>query len=172
MRTASTIAAALLLMAIGTSDVSTQATRTTEQTVVEVTARSARALVGQTIVVAVRVRGARNVGSVPFTLFYDPALLEYVPSSAREGRFLRQRGASTVFLATPSSWFDAIIVGHSRLGSGPGASGRGILCTLRFKVIAPGTSSLSLGRAKVLDPSAASQPAVFVGTEITTRSHR
>src|SRR5262245_37457258 len=60
-----------------------------------------RPSVGSQVVVLVRIQNADSVASVPFTLRFDPRILEFVQGAAVEGDFLRQDGAQTVFIAAP-----------------------------------------------------------------------
>ena len=126
---------------------------------------------GATVTVTVRIKRARNVGSVPFTLLYDPAILEFVSSTSHEGGFLGQNRATTTFLAQPGplSRGGGIVVGLSRLDPEHGAGGEGVLCRLTFKAIAPGQSSLTFNRAVLLDPRAQPLAAGFTGTTIRVR---
>lgn len=131
--------------------------------------------VGSLLRVRVDVRGARQVGSIPFTLSYDPSILEFVPSGSSEGNFLRQGGAATSFLAVPGVGRDgrsAVIVGLSRLGGGNGASGSGLLCEVAFRVLSPGSSPLTFVRADALSPAARPLGARFVGSSVQARRVR
>jgi len=133
---------------------------------------STRPQVGSVIKVRVEVRGARQVGSVPFSLAYDPAILEFIPGSATEGSFLRKGGAATSFLAqggTDREGRTTVVVGLSRLGAGSGASGSGVLCELAFRVRAPGAAPLTFVRARALSPSARPMEARFVGASLHAR---
>ena len=68
---------------------------------VRATVSTPRAVVGSQVVVQIRIRGASDVGSVPFTLQFDPAILEFDGVASTEGDFLRKDGAQTIFLASP-----------------------------------------------------------------------
>lgn len=131
-----------------------------------------RPTVGTTFNVYVRIRGAENVGSVPFTLLYDPALVQFISAESREGGFLRRDGSSTSFLAvggsTPAG-STGVIVGLSRLRPDVGVRGKGILCKLTFRARAPGSCRLSFQRASALDPKASPLAARFEGTVIDVR---
>ncbi len=131
--------------------------------------------VGETFAVLVKIRGAAGIGSVPFTLLYDPSLLEFLPESSAEGRFLDKDGTATSFLAASGprpGGTTGVIVGHSRLRADRGASGRGTLCRLAFRVKAPGLASFVFSRAAVLDPAALPVEAAFKGTSVTLRPGR
>jgi len=130
---------------------------------------------GGTITVTVKIENARNVGSIPFTLRYDPTILELVSaSSVTEGGFLRQGGAPTTFLARPGSAArgGGVVVGLSRLGAGQGgagARGKGTLCRMTFRALQPGVSPLTFAGAAVLDPSARPLAATFRGGSLTVK---
>lgn len=123
---------------------------------VAVRAVESRPRVGQVVRVRVHVSGARGVGSVPFSLAYDPAVLEFLPERTVEGPFLARGGAATSLLARAGRVRDgrsAVVVGASRLGSGASA-GRGMLCELAFRVRGPGVSPLSFVNAQALSTRA------------------
>jgi len=128
---------------------------------------------GKIVVVRVTIRGGEGVSSVPFTLLYDPAVLEFLPAASRQGRFMKRGGAATTFLAVQGAapgGRTGVVVGLSRMGTRQGVSGRGVLCELAFRARAPGLSVLSFTRSAVLDPRAVPQPARFEGGSIRVRS--
>ena len=131
--------------------------------------------VGQIVTVTVRIKGAIGVSSVPFTLAYDPSILEFVPSASEEGTFLSSDGTSTSFLAVGSRRPEggtAVVVGLSRLRSDAGVTGRGVLCRLTFRARAPGVATLSFLRASVLDAGSSPLESVFKDTAVTVRPGR
>jgi hypothetical protein len=137
-----------------------------------------RPTIGSQVVVLVRIQNAASVGSVPFTLRFDPTILEFVPGAAAEGDFLHQDGAQTVFIAAPvtdergvADGRAGIAVGLSRLETS-GVTGRGTLCRLIFRAKAAGTTSLEFARARVLDASATALPSRFTGATVTVRETR
>jgi len=105
---------------------------------------------GDRVYLTVRISAAENVGHVPFHLAYDPAVLHF--EGAREGDFLRADGGQTVFLASPASGGNEVVVGLSRLGRQDGVAGSGDLCTLEFTAVGPGAAGLAFARASVRDP--------------------
>lgn len=133
------------------------------------------ARVGAAVTVTIQIQDARDVGSVPFTLLYDPAILELLPASTSEGPFMRRDGTATTFLVSPGSAPGAasgVIVGLSRLGAGRGARGRGVLCRLSFRARAPGVSALAFSRAAILDPEALALDGEFMGATVTVKGAR
>ena len=127
--------------------------------------------IGATLTVTIRINSASNVGSVPFTLLYDPAILEFVAATSREGGFLKKNHAATSFIARsgPLSRGGGVVVGLSRLDPVRGADGKGSLCHLTFRAIAPGLSPLTFNRATLFDPRAQPLGASFTGTTIRVK---
>lgn len=131
--------------------------------------------VGQTITVTVRIKGAVGVASVPFSLAYDPSILEFVASSSEEGTFLSSDGTSTSFLAVSARRPEggtAVVVGLSRLRAENGITGRGALCRLTFRARAPGVAALTFVRASVLDAETRPVESTFKNAFITVRPGR
>ena len=146
--------------------------RAAEIPLVRVAADTTSPRAGATITVAVKIRSAHHTGSVPFTLIYDPRILEFVASGSVEGGFLSKDGSPTSFLAVSAphvGGLRAVVVGLSRLRSGKGVGGKGTLCTLTFRAREPGVSPLAFSRALVLDPTAIPVTADFRGGSITVR---
>ena len=115
--------------------------------------------VGESVMTDLFIENAKNVGSVPFHLLYDPTVLEYVTGT--EGTFLNGDGTNTVFLAVDSGPGGEIVVGLARLGGSPGASGAGLLATFEFLAVGSGDSGFSFTGAGVRDPQAQFLPASF-----------
>ena len=99
--------------------------------------------------VVVEIQFGTDVGHVPFHLAFDPRVLRF--ERGDQGDFLRIDGAPTVFYATTANSGDAVVVGLSRLGNGPGIDGSGQLCVLNFVALAPGTTPLRFRAAAVKD---------------------
>jgi general secretion pathway protein D len=117
--------------------------------------------VGDRVIVEVRIENATNVGSVPFHLRYNRAVLEFVPP-ANQGPFLNSDGGNTVFLANDSPGGGEVVVGLSRLGGGDGMSGAGTLASFQFQAIAAGDCGFGWAGASVKDPQARNVPASFL----------
>ncbi len=116
-------------------------------------------VVGENVTTMVNIEDAMNVGSVPFHLKYDPAVVQYISSA--EGTFMNNDGIETFFLVAPAPAGDEVVVGLSRAGSGPGASGAGELATFEFLAIGPGDAGFAFTGSSVRDPQTKSLPAVF-----------
>ena len=148
------------------------AARAAETPMVRAAADATSPRIGATVTVTVKIRSAHNTGSVPFTLVYDPRILEFVAARSVEGGFLSKDGSHTSFLATSAAQnggLRGVVVGLSRLRSDKGVGGKGTLCKLVFRALAPGVSPLAFARATVLDPAASSMAADFRGGSITVR---
>lgn len=130
-----------------------------------VTAKNSYA-VGEVVVVQTFLQNGQNVGSVPFHLRFNPQVLQF-QQPAEEGGLLNSDGTNTVFLATPNATGAAVIVGHSRMGSGEGVTGSGLLGTFRFLAIGPGDAGLAFTSASVKDPQARNLPAAFNAAAVT-----
>lgn len=134
-----------------------------------------RPRVGVTFKVTIRISGARDVGSVPFALRYDPALLEFLPGRSNEGGFLSGDGPATSFLARAGplpGGGTGVVVGLSRLDGRLGASGSGSLCTLTFRARSPGIATLSFVRGTILSPKTEELPSHFEGGSVKVRPAR
>jgi general secretion pathway protein D len=101
--------------------------------------------VGDDLAAEVDAVSTTEVVDAPLHLLYDPARLRFL--EATEGDFMKQDGAATVFLVNAQSRPGEIVIGIGRTDRSRGAGGRGTLCTVRFKVLAPGTSRVAVGRA-------------------------
>ena len=117
--------------------------------------------VGDDFELNVLISKATGVGSVPFHVSYDPKVLQFLPPG-KEGGFLKQDGASTIYNAQAST-VNEIFVAMARLGVPTGASGDGILCTLQFRAVSAGTATLAFTEASVLDPTGKVLEATFAG---------
>jgi len=116
--------------------------------------------VGERVVVQIVIDGARNVGSTPFHLRYNPGVLQY-RSPGTEGPFLRGDGSNTVFLSSDTGGGGEIVVGLSRMGAAEGSSGAGTLAVFEFDAIAAGDCGFQFTGASVKDPQARNLPAAF-----------
>jgi hypothetical protein len=121
--------------------------------------------VGSPLLVEVRIEKVADVGSVPFHLLYNEDRLDFEPP-ATEGTFLSSGGAATTFLVAEPAPGGDIIVGLSRMGTGAGASGSGLLATFRFRAVQAGRVPVTFSGASVKDPDAVNLPASFVGASV------
>jgi general secretion pathway protein D len=121
--------------------------------------------IGQEFTVSVAISGARNVGSVPFHLGFDPAYVEFLGAGSTSP-FLSQDGTPVFVLATLGMQGREVIAGLSRQGSRPGASGQGTLLEMRFRPKKPGTTTINFTDISVLDPQAQPMPFEKLGMTV------
>jgi len=121
--------------------------------------------VGNPLSIRVEIVGASDVGSVPFHVVFNPAVLKF--EAGREGRFLQGGGQATVFFAAPMSNGSEAVIGLSRLGAGSGIGGDGELCTLDFTVVGPGDAGLAFTRAHLRDSANRIAPSSFLSASVT-----
>ncbi len=123
--------------------------------------------VGDRVSLHVVIQGALDVGSVPFHLVFNPAVLRF--EGSEQGPFLGSDGRQTAYLASTTSSGDTVVVGLSRLGPGNGISGDGELCVLRFTAVGSGYAVLAFAHEKVRDSSNRIVPGVFQNASVTVR---
>jgi general secretion pathway protein D len=126
------------------------------------------ATLGTNFSVDVVINGGAGVGSVPFHLSFDPAVLEFIGAGS-VSPFLSQDGTPVFVLATMGSGGREVIVGLSRQGSRPGVNGSGTLIQLTFRPKKPGTTSLSFTDLSVLDPQAQPLPSEKLGMTVVVQ---
>ena len=124
-----------------------------------------RAGIRNIFTVEVRIKNARDVGSVPFYINYDPTIVQGI--EAEEGGFLKRNGASTSFMFFPDEkQKGTVMVGYSRLGQDPGADGGGILAIIKFKALKMGETALTFANHAVKDATGKDIPARFTAGKI------
>jgi hypothetical protein len=116
--------------------------------------------IGQTVVLNILITQATDIYSWGFSLTVDPAVLNYVSTSA--GNFLSTTGISTTFFpGTPNNTNGQLLnVGESLVGSvaeGSGANSSScdpncILATIDLTTVGVGTSNVFTFSAKLTDP--------------------
>ncbi len=92
-----------------------------------------------------------NVGSVPFYLEYDPSVFQI--NEIKEGPFLSGDGRATAFMTSIDNEKGRAIVGMTRLGSGMGISGSGILISVDIMAVQSGESAIRFTHHSVREPS-------------------
>jgi hypothetical protein len=108
--------------------------------------------VGDQFTVDVRVDSVVNLGAYEFKLAFDPAAVAFV--DVANGPFIGSSGR-TPECAAPILTASSVQFSCSTLGADlPGASGSGVLATVRFRATATGTSSLDLQGVTLLTPNA------------------
>jgi general secretion pathway protein D len=113
--------------------------------------------VGSTFQVAITATNATDLFSVPLQLQFDPKVLQLVNVDA--GILLGKDGQA-VALVHRDEGNGAVTISASRPPNVPGVSGEGSICTLTFKALATGDSSLALARVGAKNSQQQSMPAV------------
>jgi hypothetical protein len=115
----------------------------------------------------IRIQDAHDVASVPFHLTFNPGVVRFQRS--QEGTFLAQGGKATAFIVAPMENGRAVVVGHSRLGAGPGAGGSGELCVIEFLALGLGDPQFAFARASVIDALGSPTQASFQTQSVVVR---
>jgi general secretion pathway protein D len=117
---------------------------------------SPRPAVGSTFTTSVMLTGGRDVYSVALQAQFDPKVLQLV--NVDSGDFLA-RDLKPVALAHRDDG-GTVTISASRPPQANGINGDGTLCTLTFKAIAPGESTISLTRVGAKNSLQANLPAM------------
>ena len=121
--------------------------------------------VGDTVVVAVRVDGAVDLGAFEFHLGYDPAILQ--ATGAELGAFLASTGRTPVPLG-PALREGEIRFAGASYGTAAGAEGGGVLAQVTLRVVGAGTTPLTFNRVIVTDAMAQVLPADAIDGTFST----
>jgi general secretion pathway protein D len=113
--------------------------------------------VGSTFQVAVQLGNGRDIASVPLQMHFNPAVLQLV--NVDSGDFLGRDGQA-ISIVHRDDGNGLVAISTARPPRAAGISGQGTLCTLTFKAIAPGDSSLALVKVGALTSTQANLPAV------------
>jgi general secretion pathway protein D len=113
--------------------------------------------VGSTFQVAVMLNNGHDVYSVPLQLKFNSSVLQLV--NVDSGDFLGRDGQATSIVHRDDG-NGLVAISTNRPPNAAGVSGSGSLCTLTFKAVAPGDSTLSLVKVGALNSAQANLPAV------------
>jgi len=103
---------------------------------------------GSVLEVEVRADQLTAAYGVAFDLTFPSSLLRF--EAFAEGSFLSAGGAQTS-LQVAETGAGRLVVGHTRLGNVAAASGSGVLMTLRFVAVGPGSGSFSFTANELFD---------------------
>lgn len=123
--------------------------------------------VDETFTVQVRIDNGSDVFAVPFSIKYDPNVLEVM--GLHEGSYLKKDSGQTTFLTSIDKDKGKIDIGLTRLGQIGGVSGSGTLASIVFRVLKSGTTSLSFANGKPMDSRLNALPARFVHGKVEMR---
>lgn len=113
-----------------------------------------------TLVLEVRASQVTDLYGVAFDLAYPSAQLQFV--EATPGPLL---GAAGSVQAAPGAGGN-LIVGGTHLGNVPGATGSGVIMTLRFNAIAAGNGQFQFSRNSALDSDGGLLPVTWVAGSV------
>ena len=113
-----------------------------------------------TVNITVDPAGVETMGA-QYDLYFNNTLLN--GTEQIKGSFLSQDGVSTnVFVNTINNTIGKTEYGEARVGVDYGVTTPGVLATITFKAMEPGTSSLNLSNVILSDPLAQSIPGVLI----------
>ena len=101
---------------------------------------------GGIVTVDVMASSDTAVLDAPLHLSFDPNVMAYLDGAP--GDFLTQGGSSVVFLADGATRPGDVAVAAGRVDRSQGATGSGLLCRVRLRAVAAGTSPVSVAQAK------------------------
>jgi hypothetical protein len=113
-----------------------------------------------TLLLEVRASQVTDLYGVAFDLTYPSAQLQFV--QATPGPML---GAAGSVQAAPGAAGN-LIVGGTHLGNVPGATGTGVVMTLRFNAIAAGSGQFQFSRNSALDSDGGLLPVTWVAGSV------
>jgi len=102
--------------------------------------------VGQQFVLVVKANNIKDLAGAPFTLSYDPKLVEYIYAS--EGGFLKSDGKPTVFSGKAVPANGLVNITHSRSTGTGGLSGSGALVSMLFRSKNQGSANFGFSGIK------------------------
>lgn len=109
----------------------------------------------------IRANQVGNLYGVSFDLVFPNNLVQWSSGTTQEGSFLNANNSVRTELLISNQPANTLVIGHSRLGAVAGASGSGLLFTLRFVGVSDGAGSMQIQNAAAFD-SQGNQIAGFV----------
>jgi general secretion pathway protein D len=123
-------------------------TMSTTPMTLTVTPGSANQAVGSTFQVSIVASNAHDLFAVPLQVQFDSKVLALVNVDAGD---LMDKDGQSVALVHRDEGNGAVTISATRPPGAKGVDGQGTICTLTFKAVAPGDSSLSLTRIGTRD---------------------
>ncbi|OGI72976.1 hypothetical protein A3D42_03060 [Candidatus Nomurabacteria bacterium RIFCSPHIGHO2_02_FULL_41_18] len=115
---------------------------------------------GDQIRVDIKTNSVSNLAGVQLNLSFNQNVLRY--DRTTEGDFLKQGGASTIFLNTINTATPGLLKNIAVARIGGGANGSGTLVSVYFTAIGNGSPNLQLANVLLADPSGNSLPSSVV----------
>lgn len=147
------IITAYILYGCGSIPTEQQQQQQQQDTEVILSPQSGAVRVGDTFTRSVDVKNMGKTFYAAFDISYDPNIIEYVSST--EGTVLNRNGrdATSFQVALQGGKQGRITIGITRLGNIGDVAGDGILLTLSFRAVAPGSTSVTFTNPKSLKNS-------------------
>jgi general secretion pathway protein D len=111
------------------------------------------------VTVALIIEGGSEVGSAPMSVQFDPKVLKL--TDVGRGDFFSSDGQIPVFTKTIAPDGSGAAINLNRLPQSPGVSGSGVLVSLTFQALAPGTTTITIPNLNVRNVQGQS---VFAGS--------
>jgi general secretion pathway protein D len=133
---------------LGAMHMSADGTMSATPMTLAVTPASANQAVGSTFQVSIVASNAHDLFAVPLQIQFDPKVLSLVNVDAGD---LLAKDGQAVALVHRDEGNGAVTISAERPHGTKGVDGQGSICTLTFKALAPGDSTLSLARIGTRD---------------------
>jgi len=130
-------------------------------------ASSAEVNTGTKFTVAVSIENAQDASAASFAISFNPKALKLV--TVQDGGFLSQGGKASSLSPGIDNDNGAATVSLTRPAGSPGVSGSGVLASLQFEAVGPGTASITFSQASVADASQTSLPTSSSGMQVTVK---
>jgi hypothetical protein len=118
-----------------------------------------------TLELQLRATQVSDLYGVAFDLTYPTALLDY--TSPTEGSFFGTPGAGQTSLQVAEASPGRLVVGLTRLGAVPGATGSGELLTLRFSAVGAGSQGIAFSQNSAFDSAGQARPLTWVAGSVS-----
>jgi general secretion pathway protein D len=122
---------------------------------------------GGKLTVAVSIENAVDAGGANFALSFNPKILKLV--TVQDGGFLSQGGKASSLSPRIDNDNGTATVSVTRPAGPTGVSGSGILASLQFEAVGPGTVSVTFSQASVADAAQTPLPTSSSGTQVTVK---
>jgi hypothetical protein len=125
---------------------------------------------GSVFILEVDAQSVTDLYGASFVVSYPDDLLDFTRNSEEEGSFLSESGSVDTDLQVSERTSGEIVVGVTRLGEEPGASGSGNLVSLRFTRRAAGSGPIEMVDQAAVDSFGDVQEDVtWIGGSVTVR---
>jgi len=134
---------------------------------IKLAASPAEVTVGAKFTVTVSIENAHDANACSFALSFNPRVLKLV--TVQDGGFLSQGGKPSSLSPGIDNDTGTATVSLARPAGSPGVSGSGILTSLQFEALGPGTAPITFSQASMSDASQTSLPTSSSGTQVTVK---